>query len=262
MGYWNTAVTALKTYNSTDSWDVQPLTFERGISSASSFAPLFSFNRNFKFTGFGVGNYLNTGYSALPKFSAPTYSSFAPVPVRTLKFGTLTVAPKTVGRTSVVGASAGRRSNDWASVGVKSEYAKLSKSVALKQAANDSRLESIAAGGTGWKVSSGDFQNDIMFATAGTTELLNSVVEEIRKKDGNFSLTVTSALGTKTSPHRARGHYNVENVKLDFGGQMSKAKAEKVAQQLMATGKFDFANPECDGRTYHIDAQFKKEFLA
>ncbi len=258
MGYWNTAAVALNGINMANSWNA-PLPGPSRVDY-SSYAPAFSYHRNFNFSDFGVGRYSNSGYGLLSKFPTPTYQSFAPTPINTYKFGLLTSASKTKVRVTGVGSPASVSSS--ASVGVKSEYAKLSQSAALKQAAGDSRLESIAAGGIGWRVSTADFQNDIMFATAGTTELLNSVVKEIRKKDETFSLTVTSALGTKTSPHRARGHYNVENVKLDFGGQMSKAKAEKVAQQLMATGKFDFANPECDGRTYHIDAQFKKEFLA
>lgn len=144
-----------------------------------------------------------------------------------------------------------------------SEYGSMGKSFALQKAKTDSRLEFIGNGGKGWSISDASFRNDIKYATRGTSGVLDGVVSEIRKTDPNFSLLVTSALGTATSPHSKKaGHYNVDSVKLDFGGGMSKAQATKVARQLYATGKFDFADPECDGATWHIDAQIKKEFLA
>lgn len=262
MGYWNSAAKALTNLNTENYWSSSLPSFTLGrYSTTSSYAPILTFNQKFDW-GFSSGTSYKfnydfsykpyTSFSTTPTYSTPTYSSFAPKPTtNTVKFGALT-------RTKAQNLYTPRT----LSGGTKSEYANLSKAAAQRKAATDPRLESIAAGGKGWSISSVSFQNDIKFATVGTTKLLNQIVEEIRKTDKDFSLTVTSALGTRTSPHTAAGHYNIDNVKLDFGGQMSKSKAEKVAQQLMATGKFDFANPECDGKTYHIDAQFKKELLA
>lgn len=215
--------------------------------------PLFNFNTN---NYFSLGN---SSYNAYD-FSFATSSSY--VGSGETKFGSLTSARKQSTPRTQYQSGLGRGSRG-KYCGKGSEYGSMSKNSALQKASNDSRLEFIGNGGKGWSISDASFRNDIKYATSGTSSVLDGVVAEIRKTDPNFSLLVTSALGTASSPHsKNAGHYNVESVKLDFGGGMSKAQATKVASQLRETGKFDFADPECDGATWHIDAQIKKEFLA
>lgn len=208
-----------------------------------TYTPTYSFrlpsiSTNYKFTD---------SYSDYSSFAPPS-DAFSSTSVSSRKLGSLTASNK-------------RQVTSYS--GKTSEYAGLSRNIALSKARQDSRLEYIGDGGYGWSISSGSFRNDITFASRGTSKLLDDVVREIRRKDPNFTLLVTSALGTANSPHAKKaGHYNTDNVKLDFGGGMSKAQASKVAAQLKSTGKFAFANIECDGQTWHIDAQFKKELLA
>ena len=148
------------------------------------------------------------------------------------------------------------------------EYGNYPKMEALGRAAADTRLEAIGGGGTGWSCSSASFANDITYATKGTSRLLDATVAKIRKTDPNFTLLITSALGTATSPHKKNitcSHYNPNNVKLDFGGALNKTQADAVAAKLMSTGYYQFANVEYNGGssgTYHIDAMFKPDALA
>ena len=146
------------------------------------------------------------------------------------------------------------------------EYSRMSKSDAERQAANDPRLEYIGNGGNGWSCSSASFVNDITYATKGTSALLDKVVEKIRKIYPDFKLVVTSALGTKNSPHKKGGkksHYNPCNVKLDFSRHTWKGNPQDLANALMGTGYFQFAVVEwhSDGEGWHIDAMFKPEAL-
>ena len=244
MLFW--ADTALNTYDYKATFANYRSSFNSGyFTSSYENKPVFNYNfRDYSFIP-------TFDYKSKPLFNFSLNSySYAPSQFRV--YGDSASSSKTYYTPRRTGSYRGNRS----------EYAGLSQSLAYQRAKGDSRLEYIGNGGNGWNVSKGDFQNDIEYATAGTTRLLNEVVAQIRKTDPTFNLTVTSALGTSSSPHRAAGHYCVENVKLDFGGGMSKTKASKVAGQLMSTGKFDFANIECDGSTWHIDAQFKKELLA
>ena len=78
----------------------------------------------------------------------------------------------------------------------------------------------------------------------------------------NINLTVTSALGTKNSPHRGSGHYDSENPKLDFGGNLSLEEAEDLKEKLDSTGDFAFVNIEKHGATAHLDVKIKDEVLA
>jgi len=147
------------------------------------------------------------------------------------------------------------------------EYSRLSRADAINRAKMDDRLEYIGNGGTGWSCSSATFANDITYATKGTSALLDAVIAKIRQTDPDFTLLITSALGTATSPHKKNitsSHYNPDNVKLDFGGALNETQANSIAKKLMATGYFEFAHVEYNGGssgTYHIDAMFKPEML-
>ncbi len=229
----------------------------------------FGFN-NYAYTPSFVPNFGGfNSYTPLFSFGKPDYSSYSYASTsNSYDFSFLNSAinsPKVSTRSSVLLGSLtpSNRSGRSKYFGIGSEYGNLGMNAALQKARSDSRLEFIGNGGNVWSISSGSFINDIKYATRGTSQVLDDVVSEVRKSDPNFSLLVTSALGTASSPHSKRaGHYDVNSVKLDFGGGMSKSQATKVASQLRATGKFDFANLECDGSTWHIDAQIKKEFLA
>ena len=75
-------------------------------------------------------------------------------------------------------------------------------------------------------------------------------------------LVVTSALGTKTSPH-AKGssscsHYNENNPKLDFGGGLNQSEANRLANKLRGTNYFSRVAVEANGDgNYHLDVQIK-----
>ena len=148
----------------------------------------------------------------------------------------------------------------------KYEYGNYSRADAIQHAKADSRLESIAGGGTGWSCAA-TFENDITYATEGTSALLDAVVAKIRETKPGFELLVTSALGTASSPHSKRirnSHYNPDNVKLDFDKSTWNGKPEDFAKALMNTGYFQFAVVEWhkNGKGWHIDAMFKPEALA
>ena len=137
-------------------------------------------------------------------------------------------------------------------------YSRLTKADALARAKKDPNLEELTSG-QGWEISAKDFINDIPFAKKGTGALLSKVCQQ-----AGVGLVITSALGTKKSPHQAdagsASHYNEKNPKLDIGGGLSKGDAEELAKKLMNTGLFIFANPEDnkDGTGHwHLDLQFK-----
>lgn len=220
------------------------------LGSTSYSTPVFNYGEN------SSSNYFSFGGRdyGVPEHLLQTYE--LPRPTFTPRFST--PHNYTVSTPSLATSRPSVASSRSQQGGKCSEYAKMSRSTALNKAQNDSRLESIASGGTGWSCSSADFRNDIMFATKGTTERLNRAIAKIRQTNPSFSLKVTSALGTSSSPHcQNGGHYSVDATKLDFGGGMSKAKAQETARLLMSTGEFAFANPECDGKTWHIDAKLK-----
>ena len=92
-------------------------------------------------------------------------------------------------------------------------------------------------------------------------EILKSVLEECNITH----ITITSALGTKTSPHDKNcehSHYDANNPKLDFGGGLTKEQAENLSEALMSTGKFEFATPESDGTTWHLDVKIRDSAYA
>lgn len=134
-------------------------------------------------------------------------------------------------------------------------YANLTRSEALNKAQNDSNLEKLT-GGNGWSVSSSSFSNDIPYARKGTGTILSKVSNMIGE-----NLTITSALGTKNSPH-AKGngyasHYNSSNPKLDIGGGLSPSKAYSLKTKLLNTGYFSRVEVETHGNTAHLDVQIK-----
>ena len=136
-------------------------------------------------------------------------------------------------------------------------YASLSREQALEKAKNDPNLEELK-GGTGWELGQ-TFDNDIPYARKGTGQLLAEASRLTGEK-----LTVTSALGTATSPHTkgsgTASHYNEKNPKLDFGGGYTEEKAKEMAEKLMETNLFEFVTPEDnkDGTGHwHLDVKFK-----
>ena len=102
-----------------------------------------------------------------------------------------------------------------------------------------------------------DFCNDIPYAKKGTGALLTKISDEIGEE-----LIVTSALGTKTSPHSkgnsSCSHYNEKNPKLDFGGGLNHSEATSLANKLKNTGYFSRVAVEANGDgNYHLDVQIK-----
>ena len=143
---------------------------------------------------------------------------------------------------------------------ISSPYAKASKAEAEAMAKKSPHLERINNAGKHWHLG-GTFKNDIPYAMKGINELMDYVGKHVESRIGE-SLVVTSALGTKTSPHTKRGnntHYNPTNPKIDLGNAWSKSRCEKVAKELISTGLFDFVNVEKNrgSSTYHIDMRFK-----
>lgn len=178
------------------------------------------------------------------------YTDYSYIPLQPKKTSTLS------DNTSITG---GNISNNY-------KYANLSQYEALGQASADTRLEAIGRGGTGWSCAD-TFNNDITYATNGTSALLDAVVAKIRKTKPEFTLLVTSALGTASSPHAKNtkhSHYNPDNVKLDFDKSTWQGQPEDFAKALMDTGYFQFAVVEKhkDGKGWHIDAMFKPDALA
>ena len=112
----------------------------------------------------------------------------------------------------------------------------------------------------GVTISSASFINDIPYAKKGTMEILKKAAQEIKE-----DLVITSALGTSTSPHSLNKdggvegtHYDPNNPKIDLGGGLtSQLQSNTLAEKLMATGYFDFVEPECDGVTWHLDLRIK-----
>lgn len=139
-------------------------------------------------------------------------------------------------------------------------YASWDKDYALKQAEKDPNLERLTKG-SGWSICSGSFINDIPYARVGTSALLDKVC-----KEAGVTLTVTSALGTKKSPHdkgdSSVSHYNENNPKLDFGGGLSESEANEIKKKLDKTGLFSRVAVENDGGTCHLDVQFKDSAYA
>ena len=136
------------------------------------------------------------------------------------------------------------------------KYANLTRTEALSLASRDSGLEELK-NGTGWRISDNSFKNDIPYAKKGTGALLSQISAEIGE-----DLVVTSALGTKTSPH-AKGssscsHYNENNPKLDFGGGLNQSEANRLANKLRNTDYFSRVAVEANGDgNYHLDVQIK-----
>ena len=185
----------------------------------------------------------------MPQFNIPVSQELN---MDTVTFGS-TVTPTV---TSTVVTPVKRQASSRRSISNGSHiYASLSKSEAEARAKKDSNLEELT-GGEGWIVSDASFENDIKFAKKGTGALLTRAA-----KEAGVSLTVTSALGTKFSPHDKKisgtaSHYNENNPKLDLGGGLSHAQAEELKNKLIATGLFSRVAVESDGNTSHLDVQF------
>lgn len=137
------------------------------------------------------------------------------------------------------------------------DFRNMSKTEAVRAAANSPYLEYLK-GGKGWSVSSDDFVNDIPYAANGMNKFLTHLSSKIGQ-----NLVVTSALGTKKSPHTASGHYDSRNPKLDFGGGMTEKQAQTLANKLESTGYFShiYLERHSDG-TAHVDVEARRDVLA
>jgi len=133
-------------------------------------------------------------------------------------------------------------------------YKNMTKSQA--EAIADINLEKLK-GGSNWSICSNSFINDIPYAAKGINPFLDDLTEEL-----DITLTVTSALGTKNSPHAPGGHYDPLNPKLDFGGGLSHSEANELKAKLDSTGYFEFVNIETHGNTAHLDVKIKDNVLA
>ncbi|MBR2430736.1 hypothetical protein IKB17_04680 [bacterium] len=133
-------------------------------------------------------------------------------------------------------------------------YKNMTKSQA--EAIADINLEKLK-GGSNWSICSNSFINDIPYAAKGINPFLDALTEEL-----DITLTVTSALGTKNSPHAPGGHYDPLNPKLDFGGGLSHSEANELKAKLDSTGYFEFVNIETHGNTAHLDVKIKDNVLA
>lgn len=142
-------------------------------------------------------------------------------------------------------------------------YKNMLRKEAIENANKDDNLEKLK-GGEGWSVATSCFKNDIPYAKKGINKLLDKLRELI-----GINFQITSALGTKNSPHNkgrnpnaAAGHYDQNNPKLDIQPMnCSVAAVEKLCAKFKATGLFKFVNVEkhSDGKTAHIDCQFSEE---
>lgn len=137
------------------------------------------------------------------------------------------------------------------------DFRNMSKAEAERAAANSPHLEYLR-GGKGWSVSDTSFVNDIEYAGKGMNKFLTHLSSKIGQ-----NLVVTSALGTKNSPHTASGHYDFKNPKLDFGGGMTEEQAQALANKLQSTRYFShiYLEPHGDGYA-HVDVQVKRDVLA
>lgn len=139
-------------------------------------------------------------------------------------------------------------------------YRSLYREEALNTAKKDPNLErlmtTVSEKGNKVVISQASFVNDIPYAKKGAMDVLLAAADKIGQ-----DLTITSALGCKTSPHSGSStgdsHYNPNNPKIDFGGGLSHDAARSLKKDLESTGLFNFVNIEYDGATAHLDAQIK-----
>ena len=136
----------------------------------------------------------------------------------------------------------------------KYSFANMTRSEALSAAEGNANLEKLT-GGANWTVSDASFQNDIPYARKGTSAILAKAASLAGE-----NLVVTSALGTKNSPHvksnSQASHYNSENPKLDLGGGLNQQRAYSLQSKLKNTGLFSRVAVEGHGDgTYHLDIQ-------
>ena len=143
------------------------------------------------------------------------------------------------------------------------DYANLSREDAEEEAEKSDFLEKLE-NGSDFSISDGSFVNDIKYAAKGMNKFLSKLAKKIRRKT-TTKLVVTSALGTKNSPHSkgsaAVSHYNPTNPKIDFGGQLSHEKGRELLACLRETGYFSRCEIEYHGNTCHIDVQVKQSEL-
>ena len=220
------------------------------------FAPMFNYFHNWSLFSYPVQNYTFTQYSnpTTPQPN-PTYS---------------TILNRAKPSYSWENINVGQNfdSNNWYNFNLQPtvtkkvsnkqiNYSTLSRESALNKAKNSSSLEKLN-GGNKWSVSDASFINDIPYAGKGINGFLDNLTTEL-----DIDLTVTSALGTKNSPHvKVGGHYNDKNPKLDFGGGLTVTEANEIKNKLDATNYFESIRVEehSDG-TAHIDVKIKDEAL-
>ena len=211
----------------------------------------FNFNFNFNFNTTAPPAYFNMfnfngmsqywqNYNFQPVwFQPPNFNNYG--------FDTFSLSSSTVG--SRPSLSSNQKISSY------SGYRGLSKAQAEIEAQKN--LEKLNPSSGRWSVCTNSFINDIPYARKGINAYLDDLTLRL-----NIKLTVTSALGTKNSPHRGSGHFDPENPKLDFGGNLSFVEAEDLKEKLDSTGDFVFVNIEKHGATAHLDVKIKDEVLA
>lgn len=141
------------------------------------------------------------------------------------------------------------------------DYRSLTRAEALNAAKKDPNLERLmtTTSEKGYTVTVNEpinFINDIPYARKGAMDVILAAADKIE-----CNLEITSALGSKLSPHAGtstgNSHYNPLNPKIDFGGQLSHKAAENLKQELDSTGLFEFVKIEYDGDTAHLDTKIK-----
>lgn len=210
----------------------------------------FNFNFNFNTTAppayFNMFNF-NNGVSQYWQNYNFQPIWFPPPSINNYGFDTFSLSSSTVD--SRPSLSSNQKTSSY------SGYRALSKTQAEIEAQKN--LEKLKSSSGRWKVCTNSFINDIPYAGKGINAYLDDLTSRL-----NIDLTITSALGTKNSPHTGKGHYDPVNPKLDFGGGLSYEEAEELKEKLDSTGDFAFVNIEKHGATAHLDVKIKDEVLA
>lgn len=248
--------------------------------------PMFNYNPSFNmgsvfntfqptFNNFGTTSIFNNGFSyptipTFPTTTTTTTSSGSSSGSReyslsgsfgsSYRFGDLITAPK---RTTSTSSSSSSRTSSSSSTGYRTDFASMTQTQATRAAEASPHLERLDEVGNGWKLGN-TFENDIKYAAKGMNNFLDHLASKISKDlPSGTDLTVTSALGTASSPHsKNAGHYDPVNPKLDFGGRMTNDEAEHLASSLQSTGYFSHILVEPHGDGYaHVDVRVKESVL-
>lgn len=235
----NLGLNNYRTFNNTN------VTFNNNFGWNSYFPPIGDTFVSSNTNSFNTQPNYNFNYSYTPTYAINTTINYTP----STYFAPLPSSGRTTGSSTV--------SRNPSLV----DYKSLTRSEALNAAKRDPYLERLmtTVSDKGYTITINedvDFINDIPYARKGTMDVLLAAADRVGR-----NLRVTSALGSKTSPHSGsstgNSHYNPNNPKIDFGGGMSHDTAKALKRDLESTGLFNFVNIEYDGDTAHLDAQIK-----